>query len=41
MREGDKTWFARHPWVSGIALGLITGLLPTIYIAIWGLHSPW
>jgi hypothetical protein len=40
IESREKSWFARHPWVSGIIIGLATGVLPTIYIAVWGLHLP-
>ncbi len=40
VHQGERSWFARHPWISGISLGIVTGALPTIYIAIWGLHFP-
>jgi AbiTii len=38
--ERDRTWFARHPWISGISLGIITGAIPAMYLAIWGAHFP-
>jgi hypothetical protein len=40
IESREKSWFARHPWVSGIIIGLATGVLPAIYIAVWGLHLP-
>ena len=40
IETGERPWFARHPWISGISLGVVTGLLPAIYLAIWGPHWP-
>jgi hypothetical protein len=38
--QGERNWFARHPWVSGILLGIATSIIPAVYLAVWGPHLP-
>ena len=38
--EGERTWFAHHPWISGLLVAVVAGV-PAIYITVWGLEVPW
>lgn len=35
-----RHWFSRHPWLGSIAVGVLTSILPAIYLLVWGLHLP-
>lgn len=36
----ERNWFARHPWISGTSVGVLTGLIPAVYLALLGPHWP-
>jgi hypothetical protein len=38
--EGERTWFARHPWIAGLLVAVVAGV-PAIYITVLGFELPW
>lgn len=38
--SAERNWFARHPWISGISVGVVSAALVAIYLAVWGVHLP-